>query len=203
MRFIDLSGKKFGRLTVIERVESKNKNTKWHCVCECGKHATVFGVDLKSGKTQSCGCIHSKQLAARNYKHGLSDSRLMAIWRGMKDRCNNPCSHFYFNYGGRGITVCDEWQNDFQAFHAWAMSHGYAEGLTIERIDNDKGYSPDNCRWATRKEQNYNKRSNHLITFDGKTQTITQWADEKNIKRCTLQMRLKRGWTIEKALNTP
>lgn len=201
--FIDLTGQKFGRLTVIRRTESTNKNIKWVCLCECGNYTNVFGIDLKSGKTQSCGCVHSEQLTKRNYKHGLCDDPLRVVWSGLKDRCYNMNCKAYKNYGGREITVCDEWRNDFQAFYYWAMSNGYKNGLTIDRIDVNGNYEPSNCRWATMKEQANNKRNNRLITYNGKTQTITQWADETGIERRTISARISRGWNIERTLSTP
>lgn len=202
-KFIDLTGRRFGRLTVIERTKSTNKNAKWLCQCDDGNYVSVFGTDLKSGKTQSCGCIHSEQLEQRNYKHGLSDSKLCDVWRSMKERCYNPRVDQYKDYGGRGIIVCPEWCNEFQAFYDWAMENGYKEGLTIDRKDNNGNYEPSNCRWATRKEQNNNTRANHLITHNDKTQTLTQWAQEVHIKSHTLLARLNRGWSVEKALTTP
>lgn len=202
MKLIDLTGKTFGRLTVIERVESSNKNAKWRCLCDCGKIVNVFGIDLKSGKTQSCGCLYSERLAERNYKHGLSNTKLMNIWRSMKDRCYNSKSRAFRIYGAEGKTVCEEWQ-EFKPFYDWAMSHGYRDELTIERIDGTKGYSPENCCWATRQEQANNIRTNHLLTYNAETHTIAEWARLKNIPYSALRMRLYRGWNIEKALNTP
>ena len=121
----------------------------------------------------------------------------------MKTRCTNPNHEAYHNYGGRGISICDEWMNDFQAFYDWAMANGYSDDLSIDRIDNDGNYCPENCRWATDKEQCNNQRSNHLITYNGKTQTIKQWAADLGIKRVTLQARLTRyHWDVEKALTT-
>ncbi len=202
MRLIDLRNKKFGRLTVIERVESSNKNARWSCLCECGKLVSVFGADLKSGRTQSCGCIRSEQLAKRNFKHGLSDTRIMNIWRGMKDRCNNPNNKAYKIYGAEGKTVCEEWQ-EFQAFYDWSMANGYRDDLTIERINSAKGYSPDNCKWANREEQANNMRTNRLIPYGEETHTIAEWAKIKGLSYTALKQRLYRKWPIEKALNTP
>jgi hypothetical protein len=119
----------------------------------------------------------------------------------MKTRCYNPASDAYDRYGGRGIKVCEDWKNSFVSFFDWAMSNGYADNLTLDRINNDGNYSPDNCRWSTKQEQNNNRRCNRMITYNGKTQNVAQWARELGIKRVTLQNRLNRGWSVEKALS--
>lgn len=199
-KFIDLTGQKFGRLTVIERTESSNKNIKWLCECECGGIVSVFGTDLKSGKTQSCGCIASEILSERNFKHGLSQTRLCRIWRHMKERCFNPKCPAYHNYGGRGIAMSDEWVKSFQAFYDWAMENGYEENLTIDRIDNNGNYEPSNCRWVTRKVQANNMRVNHRLTYNGEDKTIAEWSDVTGIKQHTIIRRLGLGWSVEKAL---
>lgn len=158
-KLIDLTGQRFGRLTVIERVgTSKNGNALWDCKCDCGNTAVVRGASLKNGITRSCGCLIAESTKNRNTTHCLSKTRLYRIWANMKDRCLNSNTREYPYYGGRGITVCDEWKNDFQAFYNWAMANSYQDHLSIDRIDNDKGYTPDNCRWATHSEQMYNRR---------------------------------------------
>lgn len=139
-----------------------------------------------------------------NYKHGLTKHKLYTVWGNMLDRCNNTANKAYKDYGARGITVCKEWREDFMTFFTWAMKEGYKKGLTLDRIDNNKGYNPMNCRWATVKEQSNNRRSNHLLTFNGKTQTMQQWADEMHINYWTLRDRLARcNWNVEKALTQP
>ena len=139
-----------------------------------------------------------------NYKHGLRKHKLFSVWSNMLDRCNSATHKAYKDYGARGITVCKEWKEDFMTFFMWAMKEGYRNGLSLDRIDNNKGYNPMNCRWVTMKEQSNNRRSNHLLTFNGKTQTMQQWADEVGINYWTLRDRLARcHWSIEKALTQP
>ena len=154
----DLKGQRFGKLIVLEFKEIKNYRAIWLCKCDCGNFIAVSSNSLLSNKTKSCGCIHSQQLINRNKKHGLSEAKLYKVWQGMKTRCYNPNFMYYCNYGGREITICDEWLNDFKKFYDWATSNGYKEGLTIDRINNDGNYEPSNCRWVTRAEQNRNKR---------------------------------------------
>lgn len=138
-----------------------------------------------------------------NYKHGLTKTHLYQTWSNAKSRCYDVHSIPFKDYGGRGIMVCEEWLHDFQAFYDWAMASGYEEGLTLDRIDNNKGYSPDNCRWVTIKEQSNNRRSNTHLVFRGERKTVSQWADDTGISKETLYKRLSFGWDVEKALTTP
>lgn len=172
-RPIDLKGKRFGKLTVIEKAgTNKHRKLMWKCKCDCGNYSIVVGQDLRRGKTSSCGiCV-----GGRNIKHSLSSSRIYCIWSGMKNRCLNAGNSYYYRYGGRGITVYEEWLHDFQAFYDWSMLNGYRDDLTLDRKDNNKGYSTDNCRWITQKEQNRNKCNNRTITCRGITKILTDWA---------------------------
>ena len=198
----ELRGKRFGYLSVIDYSHTHNGHAYWLCVCDCGGYALVRGSHLKSGNTTTCGCRLGR------ITHGESGSRLYAIWNNMKKRCQNPKDREYPRYGGRGIKVCDEWLNDFQAFHDWAMANGYDEmaprgQCTIDRINNDGNYCPENCRWATAKEQANNTRRTRFIEFDGERHSVTEWARRLGINQSTLSMRInKYGWSAEKALKT-
>jgi len=164
--FIDLSNEKFGSLTVIKRADIKGKEAMWECICECGKEITTRGSSLRNGASQSCGCSRLEHLINRPPKktHGGSQKeRLYRIWRGMIDRCYYPSHNRFKNYGGRGITICDEWKNDYSAFRDWAVANGYNPEAqrgkcTIDRIDVNGQYEPDNCRWVDMKIQNNNKK---------------------------------------------
>lgn len=154
MKLVDLTGKKFGEWEVHEY----SGGGMWLCRCSCGTMRNVNGGNLRQGKSTNCGCIKGKGENNPYYKHGKRHTRLWSIWQNMKSRCYNTKVKSYQDYGGRGVYVCGEWKNDFEAFYTWAMNNGYADNLTIDRINNEKGYEPSNCRWVTRKEQNYNRR---------------------------------------------
>lgn len=195
--FIDLTGMRFGRWLVIERASNpKGTRAVWLCKCDCGNTNIVTGKDLRSGRTKSCGCLR--------VKHGCEKTKLYNVWHNMKSRCYNPTSAPFKDYGGRGITVCEEWRNDFIPFRDWSFSNGYAEGLSLDRIDNDGPYSPENCRWVSMKEQCNNRRNNHFLNYNGETHTLASWAELKGMSPATLRRRIfVHGWSIEKALNTP
>lgn len=206
----NLVGMKFGRLTVMDRESPKSKKAKglWVCKCECGNVIKVNTSDLKSGNTTSCGCKRKETLRQLRTKHGESNTRLYNVWSDMKKRCYNTKNVDYKNYGGRGITVCDEWM-DFQNFYEWAIANGYDETAprgqcTIDRIDVDGCYEPENCRWVDRYIQMNNKRNNRILTYNGESHTLAEWCEIVNIPYSCLKSRLnKLHWSVEKTLTTP
>lgn len=197
MKKIDMAGKRFGHLTVMKEAYRINKRIYWLCLCDCGKEKAIDGRHLRDGNTTSCGCMQ------RCYGHGKTETRLYHIWCTMKARCLRETSNKYSRYGGRGITICDEWKNNFNAFYEWAKQNGYEDDLSIDRINNDKGYYPENCRWATPEEQANNTAQNVYVEYNGIKTTISRMARLHNMKPSILSKRLKRGWSIERAIETP
>ncbi len=197
-RFIDRTGQRFGMLVVV-RLATKLP-TKWECLCDCGGRGTPLAGALQSGNTKSCGCRKRNVLGESTTTHGMAGTRTHRIWRGMRTRCTNPNTKSYKDYGARGITICKRWDK----FENFLADMGECpEGLSLERRENDKGYSKGNCYWATREEQNRNARSNVNLTFKGKTQCATAWAREVGIAKETLRQRLNRGWSVEDAVTRP
>lgn len=202
----NLEGQQFGKLTVIkkayEREYKGKKRTMWLCRCECGKECYVTTSNLTSGNTKSCGCMKIEKLKKRA-THGMSRSRLYRIWHGIKDRCFNPHNKKTHRYMGRGITVCDEWLK-FENFYKWATENGYDDTLTIDRIDNDGNYCPENCRWASNDVQQNNRCTNHMVTYNGETKSLKDWSRAIGIGyRCLLKRINELKWSIDKAFNTP
>lgn len=207
-----LIGIKFGRLTVLRRVENKvfrnSQHVVYECVCECGNNVNVSGGHLSSGHTRSCGCIKSEILYQRNTTHGGSYTRLYYVWNNMIRRCYDSRSHEYSNYGGRGIKVCDEWRCDFVTFRDWALQKGYNENAkrgdcTLDRIDVNGNYCPSNCRWANSKVQANNKRFNTRVGINGEYHTVSEWCDIYGIKSNIVWTRVGRGWDLIEAIITP
>lgn len=196
----DLRGRLFGSLTVKQdsgRRGSQNQ-TIWKCVCECGEIREVLGSSLVSGHTKTCGCSRRQQFSMkREYK------RLYNIWANMKARCLNPKTPNYFLYGGRGISVCPEWKESFKAFLDWSLAHGYSDNLQLDRTNNDGGYEPNNCRWATQLEQVNNTRSNRRLTVGSETHTMAEWERRMSLTPATICRRLKLGFTDIEAVTIP
>ena len=192
----DLTGKKFGKLQVIGVHDTGSRKTYYVCQCDCGNVKVVRADSLISGATKSCGCIKKEQdkinLSA-NHKHKMSGTRIYETWQDMKRRCYNKQNARYDRYGGRGITVCDEWLNNFQSFYDWAISNGYSDDLTIDRIDNDGNYEPSNCRWSTAKEQCNNRGSNINITIGNATKSLMRWCEIFNVDYKKVYARYKRN----------
>ena len=196
----DLTGQKFNKLLVLKQVRKNKGKTYWLCKCDCGKETIVEGYKLKTGHIRSCGCLQREINIKRLTTHNLSKSKLYEIWCAIKNRCLNKNLKTYKNYGGRGITVCQEWLNDFKTFYDWAINNGYSDGLTIDRINNDGNYEPDNCRWASRKTQANNRRTCKTFTYNGVTKNYKQWCEFLKINYKTFYSRISRGWKIETAL---
>lgn len=199
-------GQRFGKLTVISYVGKTDdgKDDVLKCQCDCGEEITARLKILKQKGVTQCKLCRYKNTVNHFQTHGLSNTRIYDLWQGIKNRCYKHSAQSYARYGARGITMCDEWKNDFTAFYKWAMLNGYSDELEIDRIDNDGNYCPDNCRWATHKEQANNRRTNVFITYQDKTLTLQQWAEEKGINESTLYSRIKRnGWSLDRALNIP
>lgn len=195
-------GDRFGRWTVADPTRvRKGAGRSFHvlCECECGARRFISERVLRSGMSKSCGCLRRDRSAT----HHMTGEPLYNSWSDMIQRCTNPKHPSYPRYGGRGVTVCDAWRRDGAAFVAWALANGFEPGKSIERIDNDKGYSPENCRWASRKEQQRNRHNNHWLTFRGETKCITDWAASMGTTSATILHRIKRWGSVERALTTP
>jgi len=199
----DLTGQKFGRLTAIKPVgKSKSHNILWLCKCDCGNYHTTAAVYLNNGDCKSCGCLKRQMAKDRTTKHGKKGTRIYIIWQNIKRRCTNPNNPNYKDYGGRGISYCSEWE-EFEPFYEWAIKNGYKDDLTIDRIDVNGNYCPNNCRWVTQEQQQYNKRTTHYLTYKGETKSMAEWAKIKNINIQTLASRINLlKWSVEKALET-
>lgn len=206
--FEDLTGKRFGRRVVLGRAVDRMSIDGypiryWKCECDCGTVSDVSESSLTHGKARSCGCYVSDCMRTQKTTHGGTGTRLYNIWMNMRSRTTKPSDHAWADYGGRGIKICDEWNNSFEAFRDWALTHGYSDSLSIDRIDNDGNYEPNNCRWATILQQARNKRNTIYITYDGKTLTAREWSEITGIPVRTIKGRYHDKWDVEKILTTP
>jgi len=215
------TGMKFGRLTILGlsdeyKIDSKGgKHLLWVCRCDCGNvvQKTSHDFSYSSRKVPSCGCYMSDMARGLFTKHGATlnrnTERLYVVWNGIKQRCLNPNNQYYGAYGGRGITICNEWKTDYTAFKEWAYDNGYDENAssqqcTIDRIDVNKGYFPENCRWVSAKEQSVNRTNNRILEYLGEKHTVSEWSEIVGLPQGTLNGRLNRyGWSVEDALSLP
>ena len=205
-KFNDITGQKFGRLTVISyQGKNKSKHSTWLCKCECGNTKVIDVGSLLQGRTRSCGCLDKEaHLLRPNRKtHGAVKTRLYRIWEGIKKRCHNQNNSDYPNYGARGIIVCEEWRKSFTAFRDWALANGYEDTLSIDRIDPNGNHEPSNCRWATAIQQVRNRRITPFLTYNGETHSIADWAEILGVPQNRLYARKSFGWTDEQILTTP
>lgn len=194
----NLTGMRFGRLTVLHRADRPPGVAYWHCVCDCGQPHIARTSHLKSGDVQSCGCLARERVSKAKATHSLTRSRAYYAWASLKQRCLNPNNEMWHCYGGRGITVCDRWAESFEAFLD-DMGHPPI-GTSLDRINNDEGYSPENCRWSTSAEQGQNKRNNRYLTARGETHIMAEWARIAGTRRGTISNRLRWGWSDEDAI---
>lgn len=199
---IDLTGKRFGMLTVLSYSHTKNNSTYWLCRCDCGNTKTVLAGNLVGSRTKSCGCQQRKMAAEHNKSHGESKTRLYRIWKNMRNRCYNPKVRSYKDYGARGVRVCEEWKR-YEAFRDWAISSGYDDTLTIERIDSSGMYEPSNCKWIPKPDQGKNTSRIRYIEHNGKRMSLADWSKELGGGPNLVTTRLQRGWPEQDAVSIP
>lgn len=198
-RFIDLTGCRFGMLLALKEVGNQLNAVMWECKCDCGKITRITTGNLRQGRSTSCGCNKSKSISLNRARHGETRGGVLTAefraWSGMKDRCENPSAEKYPRYGGRGIKVCEKWQK-YENFLS-DMGRKPTPKHSIERVDNDKGYDPDNCIWATAEVQANNKSTTRILVFEGRSQSLTQWAREFGIKRSAMRRLVRNGWPLQ------
>lgn len=198
----DITGQVFSRVTVLSYAEYKAGCAWWLCRCTCGKELTISGAAMRNGRTRSCGCLQRDRTVQRCTTHDMYKSPEYSSWRAMVERCTNPSHRAYRNYGERGITVDKRWLDSFAAFYADVGARPSPKH-TLDRINNAKGYTKGNCRWATRKEQQWNMRTNHILTFRNESLCVGEWADRLGISDKVIRSRLRRGWSVERTLGEP
>lgn len=200
-KFIDRTNQVVNGSIILQRANTGKKQVEWVCKCKCGNIFVTRYEHLKrSGHCPKCGRLSQSALTQ---KHGKYKTKLYSVWVQIRQRCNNCKCKSYPNYGGRGIKVCQEWDESFLSFEEWALNNGYAEGLSIDRIDNNGNYEPGNCRWTTDFVQSRNKRNNHMITYNGETLTLTDMAIKYGYEPRVIDKRLRTGWTIERTFTEP
>lgn len=195
----DLTGRRFGKLVALHSIGviDKTRSVIWRCLCDCGNHRDASCGHLNAGAATHCGCFNVHRT------HGETKSKMFNRWSSIKNRCTNPRNYHYANYGGRGITICDEWSDSYEAFKKWALANGYEEGLQLDRIDNEKGYSPENCRYVTPQVNCNNKRTNKTVEYRSQTFTIAELSRYMGVADHLISTRLKKGWSVENAVHTP
>ncbi len=186
MKKLDLVGERFGKLLVVGMAENIGKNTSWLCRCDCGVEKPVLTYNLQAGKSLSCGCVRGVKIGDFARTHSGSGTKIYAIYKGMKQRCNNDKNPAYKWYGGKGVCICTQWLESFEAFREWAISNGFKDGLSIDRINPDGGYNPGNCRWITMKKQANNKLNSMFIVIDDEKFTIAEWAERSKSNKPSL-----------------
>lgn len=201
-KYEDLTGKRFGRIFVESYFGHKGKKVAWNCVCDCGNKFVTVSCHLKDGHTTSCGCYRHEREIEANIKHGKRKTRLYTIFATMKQRCYDKNNPNYKNYGARNIKICDDWLNDFMQFYKWAISNGYTDKLTIERINVNGNYEPKNCKWIPPELQAQNRTTNIRITFNGETDILSNWCKNLGLNYKTIHERLRKGWKVDKAFKT-
>jgi hypothetical protein len=199
-KLIDLTNQKFNKLLVIKYLGRKNNHSAYECKCDCGNIIIAISNNLKRNHTKSCGCYNIEKIKERSTTHNLRMHPLYISWCGMKNRCYNKKHNRYKNYGGKGIIVCDEWISDFYSFYKWGIGKGWENGKSIDRIDNSKNYSPDNCKFSTPKEQCRNRTCNVKLTINGETKILIEWAEFYNINYGTFLSRFKKGWAVNELI---
>lgn len=196
----DLANQRFERLVAKRMVgKDRRRSILWECICDCGNIVIVPSRELLRSHKKSCGCLKETY----KFKHGYSDHPLYDCWVAIKSRCLKPNDPKYKDYGGRGITICEEWKNDFCSFLEWALANGYNKCLTIDRINNNGNYTPQNCRWTTRKVQQNNTRHNKYLEYNGETKTLAQWCELLKLNRSTIDNRLSHGYSVTEAFEKP
>lgn len=189
----DLAGKKFGRLKVLKKDGKENGNQMYLCECECGNLVRVYHTNLTRGLTRSCGCLQREEASRRFTTHGMRKTRLYNVYANMLSRCNNPNNTRYNSYGGRGVRICAEWRSNFEPFKNWALSNGYEDNLTLDRIDVDGDYCPENCRWVTMKKQSNNQRKTIWVEICGQKKSLKEWTTYMGWKYGTYSARYRKG----------